>query len=55
MANSYEVGEKVKVNINDLPYAGTIITYDDTTYKVSVDGLGNVMSLEESDITALGE
>lgn len=53
MANSFEVGDKVKVTVNDLPYAGTIITYNDNTYKVSVDGLGNVISLEESDISAL--
>ena len=53
MANSFEVGDKVKVTIDDLPYAGTIITYNDNIYKVSVDGLGSVLSLEENDISIL--
>ena len=54
---AYEVGDKVKLNVNDLPYAGEVITYDDTAspivYKVSVTGLGQVIEAEESDISAL--
>lgn len=54
MAASFEVGAKVKVEVNDLPYAGTIITYDENVdpviYKVSVEGLGNVIELTEDDI-----
>lgn len=53
MAETYEVGTKVKVNIDDQPYAGTIITYDEetpTTYKVSVDGFGKVLSLTDDNI-----
>jgi protein involved in polysaccharide export with SLBB domain len=53
LANTYEVGDRVKVTVDDLPYAGTIITYDDTTYQVSVDGLGRVVKLEEEDIDPL--
>lgn len=53
MANTYEVGDRVKIEVDDLPYAGTVITYDDTTYKVSVDGLGKVLSAEESDLSPL--
>lgn len=53
MANTYEVGDRVKIEVDDLPYAGTVITYDDTTYKVSVDGLGKVISAEESDLSPL--
>ena len=51
--DSFEVGNRVKITEDDLPYAGTIITYDDTHYKVSVDGLGKVTSFEESDLTLL--
>lgn len=53
MANTYEVGDRVKIEVNDLPYAGTIITYDDQVYKVSVDGLGKVVSAEEDDLDPL--
>ena len=53
MANSYEVGDRVKIEVDDLPYAGTVITYDDTTYQVSVDGLGKVVSAEENELQAL--
>lgn len=57
MAAAYEVGSRVKIEINDLPYAGTIITYNDAvdpiTYKVSVDGYGNVVTAEESNLEAL--
>ena len=53
MNNTYEVGDKVKIEIDDLPYAGTVITYENTTYQVSVDGLGRVVSAEESDLEAL--
>ena len=57
MAAAYEVGSRVKIEINDLPYAGTVITYNDAvspiTYKVSVDGYGSVVTAEESDLQAL--
>ena len=53
--NTYEVGDKVKITVDDLPYAGTIITYDDSTYKVSVEGLGKVVSATDNDLEALGE
>lgn len=53
MANSFEVGDRVKIEVDDLPYAGTVITYDDQIYQVSVDGLGKVVSAEETDLQAL--
>ena len=53
MANTFEVGDRVKIEVDDLPYAGTVITYEDTTYQVSVDGLGRVVSAEETDLQAL--
>ena len=53
MANTYEVGDRVKIEVDNLPHAGTVITYDDTTYKVSVDGLGKVISAEEDDLDPL--
>lgn len=53
MANTYEVGDRVKIEVDDLPYAGTVITYDDNNYKVSVDGLGKVVLAEETDLTPL--
>ena len=53
MANSYEVGDKVKITVDDLPYAGTIITYSDSTYKVSVEGLGKVVDAEDADLESL--
>lgn len=56
-ASGFEVGEKVKVSVNDLPYAGTVMTYDDssspTIYQVDVHGLGSVLTFEESDISSL--
>ena len=53
MANAFEVGDRVKLEVNDLPYAGTVVTYDDTLYQISVDGLGKIVSAEESDLEAL--
>ena len=53
MANSFEVGDRVKLEVDNLPYAGTVITYDDVDYKVSVDGLGKVDRFEESGLTLL--
>ncbi len=57
MAVTFEVGAKVKVDVNELPYAGTIITYnednDPITYQVDVQGLGQVLTFEESEISSL--
>ena len=54
MAATYEVGDKVKVNINDTPYYGFILTYDDSVdpimYKVSVMGLPDVQLVDEDSI-----
>ena len=57
MAATYEVGDKVKITIDELPYAGTIITYDtqdgETVYTVSVDGMGQVVFATDSDLDNL--
>ena len=54
MAANFEVGTRVKVEVADLPYAGTVVTYnDDSIYQVSVDGLGQVLPFEESEIQSL--
>ena len=53
--DTYEVGDRVKIIVDDLPYEGIIITYDDSgIYKVSVTGLGKVINAvinaEDSDL-----
>lgn len=53
--NTYEVGDKVKITVDDYPYLGVIITYSDNVYKVSVEGLGKVVDATDSDLEALGE
>ena len=57
MAATFEVGDKVKVEIDNLPYAGIVLTYDENEdpimYQVSVLGKGNVLNIAESDLTAL--
>ena len=57
MAATYEVGEKVKATVNEAPYAGTIITYEEidsaVIYKVSIDGIGQVLSLTDDDLDTL--
>lgn len=52
--NTYEVGDRVKITLDDLPYEGIIITYNDSgVYKVSVTGLGKVVEAEDADLEAL--
>jgi len=57
MAATYEVGTKVKVTVDEAPYAGTIITYEEvdneTIYKVSVDGIGQVITATDDDLETL--
>jgi len=57
LAATYEVGDKVKITVNELPYAGTIITYNtensETVYTVSVDGIGQVVFATDSDLDTL--
>ena len=58
MANStYTLGSQVKVTVNDLPYVGTIITYNDTDdpiiYTVSVAGLGECIVGNEDSLESL--
>ena len=55
MSALFEVGDRVKVSINYLPYAGIVLTYDDTVdpimYKVSILGLGDTCDFEEADLS----
>jgi len=57
MAVSYEVGDKVKVTVNDMPYAGVVVTYDSNTdpveYKISAVGIGDIIIATDDDIEAL--
>lgn len=49
----YEVGDRVKIIEGQLPYAGTVITYNDDIYRVSVDGLGKVGGFQEDNMEEL--
>lgn len=65
MANTYDVGDKVKVSVtppdyiinpqgDENMYSGTVITYTeddngDYTYRLSVDGLGDTILAKESE------
>lgn len=51
---TFEVWDKVRVTIDDAPYAGIIISYtEDKLYTISVLGKGNIIQREASDIEAL--
>lgn len=51
---TYELGTEVQIEVDGFPYLGTVITYDENVdpivYKISVTGLGNVISVTEDDI-----
>ena len=54
MAAKYEVGDRVKVTLEDAPRYGYILTYNDSAdpvkYRVSVIGSGNIQDLAEDQI-----
>ena len=54
---TFDVSDKVKVELSDLPYAGIILSYDATppvnTYKVSIQGKGEVIELSKDNIFPL--
>lgn len=54
---TYALGSRVKVTVNDLPYAGTVITYNDADdpiiYTVSVAGLGDCVVADEDSLDSL--
>ena len=51
---AFEVWDKVKVTIDDLPYAGIIISYtENELYTVSVLGRGDTVQREASEIEAI--
>ena len=56
MSAIYPVGETVEVQVNDMPYLATVITYDETAdpivYKLSVEGLGDIVIMSEDDMTS---
>lgn len=56
MSAIYAVGETVEVQVNDMPYLATVITYDETAdpivYKLSVVGLGDIVIMSEDDMTS---
>lgn len=51
----FNVGQAVKILVNELPYKGIIITYieNEDLYKISVLGLGEVLDFKSSDILTL--
>ena len=54
---TYALGSQVKVTVNELPYMGTVITYNDaddpTIYTVSVAGLGDCLVVDEDSLESL--
>lgn len=54
---TYALGSQVKVTVNELPYVGTVITYNDTDdpviYTVSVAGLGDCVVADEDSLESL--
>ena len=52
MAAKYSLGASLVVKINDLPYLGTVLTYDETldpiTYVLSVAGRGDTICVDET-------
>lgn len=57
MATTYGLGEQVKITVNDKPYVGIIITYDENKdpveYQVSPVGLGDVITATDDDLESL--
>jgi hypothetical protein len=49
------VWDRVKVTINELPYAGTIIAKEDELYIVSIVGMDEVYKFQESEIETLSD
>lgn len=52
---SFEVGNRVKVTLNDINYLGTVITYADNIYTVSIEGTGRTFLLNDSDMELLSD
>ena len=53
---SIEVGDRVKVMVDEQPWLGTVITYTDDdppVYKVNVFGIGSTIDADESDLTVI--
>jgi hypothetical protein len=50
MATAFEVGDKVKIELDGTYHAGTIITYQDDKYQVSIEGLGKLDYFSSSDM-----
>lgn len=53
MAVDINVGQKIKVYIDDKPFYGEIIRKDNDTYTVSVLGKGNSYNFTEDEIIVL--
>ena len=55
MAAQYELGSLVTVKVNGQPYLGTVLTYDEEAdpimYKLSVNGLGDVVAIDEDTLS----
>lgn len=51
MSAKYSLGQSLTVKINDLPYLGTVLTFDENadpiTYVLSVAGKGDTICVDE--------
>lgn len=51
MSAKYTLGQSLTVKINDLPYLGTVLTFDENavpiTYVLSVAGKGDTVCIDE--------
>ena len=52
MAAKYSLGDSLIVKVNDMPYLGTVLTYDENVnpvnYVLSVAGLGDTICVDET-------
>lgn len=52
MAAKYSLGQSLIVKVNDLPYLGVVLTYDESVdpimYTLSVAGKGDTMCIDET-------
>lgn len=59
MAAKYTLGTSVTVKVDDMPYLGTILTYDEDAdpimYTLSVAGRGDTVCVDEDTLEDLNE
>ena len=59
MAAKYSLGTQVTIKVNDMPYLGTILTYDENVdpimYTLSVAGRGDTVCIDEDTLEDLNE